>query len=81
MFLGDAASKYAWVDRFMDSTAPIRGYSHRADPVHNPFLIYAISGFDVNAYITAVLHYVLDVADTEAKRKIMGYKRRVVKYG
>lgn len=68
--MGKEASKYRWVDIWMDSTAPLRGSSHRKDIVHNPFFIYLISKGDPKALEAAVIHQVLDTAFTSTKKVI-----------
>lgn len=62
--------RYAWVDQYMDITAPIHGPSHRNDLVHNPIFIYALSGGDPKALAVAMCHTLLDRADTALKHTI-----------
>ena len=56
------------VDRLMDSTTDVSGPAHRNDFIHNPFMIFALTG-DAKAFKAAVVHQMIDKVFTDAKRK------------
>jgi len=68
--MGNEAKKYNWVDVWMDSTAFIKGPSHRKDIVHSPLFIYLMSKGDPKALEAAIIHQMLDQAYTKTKMTI-----------
>ena len=52
------ARQYDWVNKLMDLTASM-GPGHRNHPIHNPFVIFLLTG-DPIAFQVALLHDYLD---------------------